>query len=199
MTANLFWEKLLEHFLLSTSAILVGAGLGWPTSKWFSRVLDRNQRVNSNPPFWVVILPWRAIVVTLIVLSSLFPRTSILLGLGIPRVVLALSVASFVLAAALLTKARGTGMENRPTSSRKMASLRTLATIVVALAIPGYKYFATGASMLITIALDLPELGTVWAGFAVVAIVALLFDVVLGYIQYRSQVGESTVRIGGTV
>lgn len=187
MTEGLFSEKLIEHFLLSASAILVGAGLAWPASKWLSEVLDRRMPVGPGSRIWNILFSWRAIVVTLIVFPILAVRSNILLGYRIPFYVLAglsLSVASFVMGVTLLTQARDSETHTKPTSAARFASLRTLATLMVALAIPGYKGFA-GASVLILIALDLPELGTVAAGIVVVAVVALIFDLLFGYVHYR--------------
>lgn len=186
METSLIWEKLVEHFLLSASAVLLGATLAWPTSGWISRELERRVTQESRSQKLVILFPWRAIVVSLFVLFVLSARTRFLLELGMLRVVLSLSAASLVLGAALFTRAPYKQAKPATSSERKLASVRTLATAVAALAVPGYKYSTFGASLQIGLGLEFPGRGYVWAGIVMVAAVALIFDLILGYFEYRS-------------
>lgn len=192
MPAGLFWQRLLEHLLLSAIPTAVGGALAWPASKHFARQLAKIRGPEYPWSPSLILFPWRAILVTLIILFLPFVPIISILGHGVAFYLTGMALASFALGVALLTHAHSAQAEMQPSSTKMVASLRTLAVAVVAVAVPAYDDLGLGAGWMIQAGLVRLGFDLMWAGIGIVALLALIFDLLFGYTQYRKQLAEDS-------
>lgn len=197
MSAGHFLQRLTEHLLLSGIPALLGGALAWPASKYAVRQVARMRGPDGSRSPWVVLFPWRAILVTLIILFVPFVPFNYVLGPGLAFYLTGMTLASFVLGVVLLTHAHFSEADLQNSADKMVASIRTLAVAVVGVAVPGYDDLGLGAGSMIWAGIVRLGLDTMWAGIGVVALLALMFDLVIGYFQYRTFIGHESSAMDG--
>ncbi len=173
----------VQHLLLSLVpwlvGLAVGGGLGYGCAL-VARALFSNRPALRRP---LMLLPWRTVAVTLPLLSPLIP---VLLGLGrlAGAAIVGLFVFLFAFPLAVVTL-----LEHRypsPLAVRLIAQARTLGTASVAVAAVMTRVAGSGgAGALILEGIQLLDYYAVFMGFSVVALLALMVDLLLGGLQLR--------------
>lgn len=179
-----FWQTLFEHLLLSAIPTAVGVALAWPVSKWVASWLDRDGQGEHTISTWRILFPWRTILVTLLVLFLPFVPVNHILGHGLLFFLTGISLASFAVGLVLLTRAQSVRGDLRHSSAKFVEALRTLAVAIVAVAAPAYDELGLGLGWMIQAGLVRLGLDVMWIGIGLVALVALIFDLSLGFFQY---------------
>jgi len=176
---NIFLDHLLISLVPWLAGIVVGGGLGYAcalVARSLFSALPRLRRVS-------MLLPWRTVAVTLALVALVSPIIVIRVGLG--RVAGTISVGIFVFVFALPFTV-GTLLEHwypSPLVVRLITGARTLATASVAVAIVGRLAGSGGAGALIFQGMRLLDYPQMFRGFSIVALLALIIDVLLGALQ----------------
>jgi len=178
MNVSIFGEHLLISLVPWLAGVVVGGGLGYACALVARRLFSTLPGLRRAS----TLLPWRTVVVTLPLLS---PLVTVLIGLG--RVAGAAMVGLFVFLFALpfTVVALLEQWYPSPLVVRLIAGARTLATASVAVAAVGPPLAGSGgAGVLIfqqgMLLLDYPQM---LRGFAIVVLLALMIDILLGVLQ----------------
>jgi hypothetical protein len=181
-------SSLTQHLLISLApwlfAVITAGGLG--------RVCALAVRsLFSRYPIWrrpSLLLPWRTVVLTLPLLS---PWIATRVGLGALAAGIVVGLFVFLLA---LPVTVAIGLEKwypTPSAARFVAVIRTLAAASVAVAaVAAPAVGGGGAGSLIIEGMRALDYAEVFRGFAVVVVLALTMDLVLGTLQLVLLSGE---------
>lgn len=169
---------LAEHLLISLvpwlAVVAVGGGLGYVCAL-VARSLFCALPGLRRPS---ILLPWRTVVVTLLLLSPIVP---LVVGLGRAAGVAIVGLFVFLLAVPLTTVTLLEHWCPSPLLVRLIAGARTLATGAVAVAaVTTVVGAGGGAGWLIFEGMKLLEYREMFLGFSIVVLLALMSDILLG-------------------
>ena len=178
MNVSIFGEHLLISLVPWLAGVVIGGGLGYACALVARRLFSTLPGLHRAS----MLLPWRTVVVTLPLMSPLIV-IYIGLGRGAGAVMVGLFVFLFALpftVAALLEQ-----WYPSPLVVRLIAGARTLATASVAVAAVGPPLAGSGGAGLLIfqqgmLLLDYPQM---LRGFAIVVLLALMIDILLGVLQ----------------
>jgi hypothetical protein len=178
---NTFFRTLLDHALISlvpgTLGALVGIGLARLINKL---LLSRPKMPAVGAANWI---PWRGFLVALLVflLTNAFP--AIWLGIGVFAAGLTILIATIVFSFAIAACADRNSLRDYPTR-RYISAFRTALAASVGFGMFGAFYGAGGAGFLIQRGSNLLEYDLLWKGYGVVAVLAILADLFVGFVDW---------------
>lgn len=175
----------IEHLLLSVLAWLAGLTSGSVLGYAYARLAGRLWAARPRLRRPAVVLPWRTVVVMAAAITLVYPYTAKAIGLGHAAGLLSIGVTVIVLALPFTAGLLLQPEPPSPLSARFIAGARTLALIAIAAAIMAYNAGAGGAGQLIWEGMNVGDQQQVATGFAVVALLCLATDFLLGLLQLR--------------
>lgn len=176
---NIFLDHVLISLVPWLAGIVVGGGLGYACALVARSLFSTRPGLRRAS----MLLPWRTIAVTLALVALVSPIIVVRVGLG--RVAGMISVGIFVLVFALPFTV-GTLLEYwypSPLAVHLIAGARTLAIASVAVAIASRLSGSSAAGALIFQGMRLLDYPQMLRGFSIVALLALIIDVLLGALQ----------------
>ena len=174
---NLFLDSFVQHAVLSLVPGAFGALLGVVLAQFIlKRTLGRESGSRHGAAYWI---PWRGLLVALFVF--LLPNVFLVtwLGLGSLAASLTIFLTALLLALTMFIHLSGASERDQSPGFRSFSSLRTALTAAVGLGVIGNYFGVGGAGFLIQHGIQALEYQQMWLGYAIVAVLAILTDLVL--------------------
>lgn len=179
MIISVIGQHLLISILPWLIGTVVGGGLGYACALVARSVVSTHPGLRRA----AMLLPWRTIAVTLTLVALLSPLTVEHFGLGLEAGQVSVGFFVFVFALPLTV---GTFLDHwspSPLVIRLIAKARMLALVSVAVAVMTYLMGSGGAGTLIWQGMQNLDNAQLLKGFSIVAVLALVVDVLLGTLQ----------------
>ena len=174
---------LLEHLTISLlpwlPGTLMGGSLGYILARLFHRILIKKPNLEN----FYFFLPWRTAAILLAVMAIFTPYPFIFIGPGPKAAIASMFFLVFVLATAYTASAYLDYWLRSSPAARVFGMSRTLGIVSVVVAILSGFSGAGGAWSLIWIGMREYDYTRMWVGYAIVAGLALILDLLLGAIH----------------
>lgn len=174
---------LVDHLIISLlpwlPGIILGGALGYLLARSVRNILNQSPNLKNLS----LLLPWRTAAILLATMAVFTPYAILIFGPGRTAGFASVFTLVFVLAIAFTASAYLDHWYPAPISARIVGVGRTLGVVSVAAGILAGFSGAGGAWELIWTGMLDFDYARMWTGYAIVAGIALVFDLLLGAIQ----------------